>query len=58
MFNVLNDAKSLLFRRDDPFLVLALVHAPVLVLSPMVCGLILVLDLSLVHALCSDRHNT
>ena len=30
MFNVSNDAKSLLFRRDDPFLVLALVHAPVL----------------------------
>ena len=57
-FNALNDEKSLHVRRDDLFLVHVLVHAPVLVLSLMVSGLILVLDLCLVHALCSDRHNT
>lgn len=57
-FNALNDEKNLHVRRDDLFLVHVLVHAPVLVLSLMVSGLTLVLDLCLVHALCSDRHNT
>ena len=57
-FNALNDEKSLHVRRDDLFLVHVLVHAPVLVLSLMVSGLTLVLDLCLVHVLCSDRHNT
>jgi len=58
LFNVLNDEKSLPVRPGDHALVP--VHVPVLVPVPvrMVFGLIHVLDLSLAHALCSDRHNT
>lgn len=58
IFNVSNDAKSLHVHHDDLFLVLVPVHAPVLVLSPLVFCSTLALDLALVHALCSDRHNT
>lgn len=56
--SVLSDARSHLVRLDDPAPVP--VHAPVPVLVParMAAGLILVLDLALAHALCSDRHNT
>lgn len=57
-FNVLSDARSLPVRPDDPALVPVHVLVPVPVPARMVFGLIHVLDLSLAHALCSDRHNT
>lgn len=58
LFNVLSDVKNLPVHLDDLVLVLVHVLVPVPVLVRMVFGLILVLDLALARALCSDRHNT
>lgn len=58
LFSVLSDVRSQPVRLDDPVLVLVHVPFPVPVPARMVFGLILVLDLALARALCSDRHNT
>lgn len=58
LFSVLSDVRSHPVHLDDPVLVLVHVPVPVPVPARMVFGLILVLDLALARALCSDRHNT